>query len=105
MDPAQQRAEALAKANRHRQAKAQLKRDLKAGRVSFREVIIEPPDYLQTAKVHDLLVHLPRFGRVKAATALQRARIWPGTTFGQLSQSGRYSLLTHLEYRYPQSLA
>ena len=51
--------EALARANDIRSRRAQLKRDLKAGRQPIHELLLEPPEYLETAKVFDLLLAVP----------------------------------------------
>jgi hypothetical protein len=42
-----------------------LKRDLKAGRASIHLLLIDPPDYVETAKVFDMLLAVPKYGRVK----------------------------------------
>ena len=60
-----QRMEALQRANDIRTRRAQLKRDLKAGRQPIDRLLLEPPDYLATAKVFDLLLAVPKYGRVK----------------------------------------
>src|SRR5581483_4448429 len=54
-----QRMEALQRANDIRSRRAQLKRDLKAGRQPIHELLLDPPDYLETAKVFDLLLAVP----------------------------------------------
>jgi hypothetical protein len=61
-----QRMDALRRANEVRTLRAQLKRDLKAGRVSIGALLLDPPPFLETAKVFDILLALPRHGRVKA---------------------------------------
>ena len=60
-----QRMEALQRANDIRTRRAQLKRDLKAGRQPIDRLLLEPPEYLATAKVFDLLLAVPKYGRVK----------------------------------------
>lgn len=87
-----QRMSALAKANDHRSRRAAFKRDLKAGRVSVLDVLIDPPEWAATMKVFDLLVAAPGRGRVKANKALTRARISPGKTLGGLSGRQRTEL-------------
>ena len=47
---------------------------MKDGRVRV-ETILHPPDYVETAKVFDILMAVPKFGRVKAARFLNQARI------------------------------
>src|SRR5512140_324841 len=58
-----QRMDALSRANEVRVLRAQLKRDLKAGRVSIGALLLDPPPYLETAKIFDMLLALPRDGR------------------------------------------
>ena len=60
-----QRMEALQRANEIRTRRAQLKRDLKAGRASIHTLLLEPPEYVETAKVFDMLLAVPKYGRVK----------------------------------------
>jgi hypothetical protein len=88
-----QRMNALAKANVIRSRRAQLKRDLKAGRVSIHKVLLEPPDFLEMAKVFDILLAVPKYGRVKANKLLQICRISPSKTVGGLSDRQRAELL------------
>ncbi|HEY2638114.1 MAG TPA: hypothetical protein VGI54_12030, partial [Solirubrobacteraceae bacterium] len=57
--------DALQRANQIRTRRAQLKRDLKGGRVSIHELLLDPPDYVETAKVFDMLLAVPKYGRVK----------------------------------------
>ncbi|HLH66149.1 MAG TPA: integration host factor, actinobacterial type [Solirubrobacteraceae bacterium] len=94
-----QRLEALARANDIRSRRAQLKRDLKAGRVSIAELLREPPEYVQTAKVFDLLLAVPKYGRVKATKILSLCRISPSKTLGGLSERQRGELVALLQRR------
>jgi hypothetical protein len=88
-----QRMDALQKANVIRTRRAQLKRDLKAGRVSIHTLLLEPPEYLETAKVFDMLLAVPKYGRVKANKILQTCRISPSKTIGGLSDRQRAELV------------
>jgi hypothetical protein len=94
-----QRMEALQRANDIRSRRAQLKRDLKAGRQPIHELLLKPPDYLQTAKVFDLLLAVPKYGRVKANKILSQCRISPSKTLGGLSERQRGELVTLLRRR------
>ena len=94
-----QRMDALQKANVIRTRRAQLKRDLKAGRVSIHTLLLEPPDYLETAKVLDMLLAVPKYGRVKANRVLQTCRISPSKTIGGLSARQRAELVGLLRSR------
>src|ERR671927_481709 len=93
-----QRMDALQRANEIRTRRAQLKKDLKAGRVSIHTLLMDPPEYLQTAKVFDMLLAVPKYGRVKVNKVLQQCRISPSKTIGGLSQRQRTELVSHATY-------
>jgi hypothetical protein len=88
--------DALQRANAIRTRRAQLKKDLKAGRVSIHALLREPPEYLETAKVFDMLLAVPKYGRVKANKVLQQCRISPSKTIGGLSERQRTELVSLL---------
>ncbi|HET9102239.1 MAG TPA: integration host factor, actinobacterial type [Solirubrobacteraceae bacterium] len=94
-----QRMEALQRANDIRSRRAKLKRDLKAGRQPIDELLLHPPDYLQTAKVFDLLLAVPKYGRVKAGKILSQCRISPSKTLGGLSERQRGELVALMRRR------
>ena len=88
-----QRMEALKRANDIRVRRAQLKKDLKNGSIGIDEILREPPEYLETAKVFDMLMAVPKFGRVKAARFLNQCRISQSKTVGGLSERQRAELV------------
>ena len=88
-----QRMEALKRANDIRVKRAKLKKDLKDGRVRVESILRNPPDYVETAKVFDILMAVPKFGRVKAARFLNQARISQAKTVGGLSERQRAELV------------
>jgi S13-like H2TH domain len=88
-----QRMEALKRANDIRVRRAQLKRELKDGSVSIEAVLRNPPQYVETAKVLDMLMAVPKFGRVKAARLLNQCRISQSKTVGGLSDRQRSELV------------
>ena len=110
-----QRMEALQRANDIRTRRAQLKRDLKAGRQPIDRLLLEPPDYLATAKVFDLLLAppeyllsakvfdlllaVPKYGRVKVNKILGQCRISPSKTLGGLSERQRAELVALMRRR------
>ena len=96
-----QRREALEKANIVRTRRATLKNDLKAGRASIRGVLLDPPEYIETAKVFDMLLAVPKYGRVKVNRLLKHCRISPSKTIGGLSQRQRDDLISFL-HREPE---
>lgn len=91
-----QRMDALKRANGIRTARAKLKKDLKAGRVSILDLLESPPEYILTAKVFDLLLAVPKYGRVKANRVLNRCRISPAKTVGGLSERQRKEMISLL---------
>jgi hypothetical protein len=92
-----QRMEALRRANDIRSQRAKLKRDLKSGQVTIQRIIASPPDYVLTAKVFDMLMAVPKYGKVKATKFLNHCRISQGKTMGGLSERQRNELLELLE--------
>jgi S13-like protein len=89
-----QRMEALQRANDVRVKRAKLKKDLKTGRVRVEEVLSDPPEYVGTAKVFDMLMAVPKFGRVKAARFLNQCRISQAKTVAGLSERQREELVS-----------
>jgi hypothetical protein len=94
-----QRMEALQRANHIRSRRAQLKRDLKAGRQPIDELLLAPPAYLETAKVFDLLLAVPKYGRVKVNKILTQCKISPSKTVGGLSERQRGELVAFMRRR------
>src|SRR5579875_3576529 len=78
-----QRMEALQRANDIRSRRAQLKRDLKAGR--------QPID--------ELLLAVPKYGRVKVNKILTQCKISPSKTVGGLSERQRRELVELMRRR------
>lgn len=92
-----QRMDALRRANEIRSQRAQLKRDLKSGDILITAVIADPPDFVLTAKVFDMLMAVPKYGKVKATRFLNTCRISQGKTIGGLSERQRAELLEVLD--------
>jgi len=88
-----QRMEALQRANDIRVRRAKLKKDLKVGRAKIEDILSDPPEYVSTAKVFDILMAVPKFGRVKAARFLNQCRISQSKTVGGLSDRQRAELI------------
>ena len=67
------------------------------GRAAQIETILRnPPAYVETAKVFDMLMAVPKFGRVKAARFLNQCRISQSKTVGGLSDRQRAELVALL---------
>ncbi|HEY2311636.1 MAG TPA: integration host factor, actinobacterial type [Gaiellaceae bacterium] len=88
-----QRMDALKRANDVRVKRAKLKKDLKEGTVRIEKILSNPPEYVSTAKVIDILMAVPKFGRVKAARFLNTCRISQSKTVGGLSDRQRAELI------------
>src|SRR5688500_6134546 len=88
-----QRMEALKRASDVRVGRPELKKDLMAGSVGIEAILLEPPEYVSTAKVFDMLMAVPKFGRVKAARLLNQCRISQSKTVGGLSERQRTELI------------
>jgi len=88
--------EALRRANDIRSQRARLKKDLKAGKANIHALLLNPPEYVQTAKVVDMLLAVPKYGRVKSNRILNTCRISPSKTIGGLSERQRAELVAQL---------
>ncbi len=97
-----QRLDALDRANRVRTARARLKRDLKAGRAQIAAILREPPECVKTAKVTELLLALPKYGRVRTDRVLAYCRIPASAKLGSLSEQKRADLARSVASHAPQ---
>ena len=91
-----QRMRALRRANEIRTQRAKLKRDLKAGKVKVEQLLLDPPEYVMSAKAFDMILAVPKYGRVKANRILSQCRISPSKTIGGLSERQRAELVGQL---------
>ena len=90
---------ALARANEIRVFRAKLKKDVKRGKVTARGLIAVPPEQAQTMHVFDLLLAMPKVGRVKANKLLRHCNVSPSKTLAGLSERQRRELLALLGER------
>ena len=91
-----QRMDALGKANEIRSRRARMKKDIKAGRMQIHGVLLDPPYFVETAKVFEMLLCVPKYGRVKADKLLRQCKISPSKTVGGLSPRQRSELVGFL---------
>jgi hypothetical protein len=96
---ARQRDAALTLANDVRVARAQLKRDMKAGRVRLADVLLEPPACTAKMPLVDLLTAAPKVGRVKADGLLADARLSGSRPVGGLTDRERRRFAELLHWR------
>ena len=94
-----QRMDALKKANEIRAERSRLKKGIKSGDIDIIDVLENPPEYLMTAKVMDLVLVVPKYGRVKATRVLTKCRISQSKTVGGLSERQRNELIAMLRAR------
>src|SRR3954454_1704488 len=90
---ATQRMDALKTANERRSRRARLKRDVRAGRVDARDILIAPPEWVLGMKVVDLMLAIPKLGRIKTNRVFANERISPSKTIGGLSERQRDALV------------
>lgn len=95
----QQRMDALESANEIRTYRANLKKDIKAQRVSIVDLLLNPPDEIETMKIFDLLLVVPKMGRVKANKVLLQCRISPSKTIGGMSERQRDEVIAMMARR------
>lgn len=100
----EQRRAALRKANRIRSLRAELKRSLRtqpswAATRKARSLILDPPAYVQTMQLWDLLLALPKYGRVKVNRMLVAHRVSPSKTIGGLSDRQRHEIASVITAR------
>lgn len=92
-----QRLRALGEANRIRHARSQFKRDLKAGRTSIRDILLEPPESIKTMKIFELILACPKYGRNKVSKVLKHCQISPAKTVSELTERQRMELASQLK--------
>ncbi len=92
----QQRMEALRRANDVRSERARLKDSLRTGEISIGSVLLNPPPCVYTAKVLDLVLAVPKYGRVKANRLLERCRVSSSKTVNGLTPRQRKELIDML---------
>lgn len=86
---AEQRDQALTRANEIRAARAHIKADLKAHRTTLRALLLDPPACFATCDVYRFLTAAPRVGRSRAMAALNSASVSPQRAVGALTERQR----------------
>lgn len=104
MSPAQNML-ALNQANEIKYARAEIRRELKAGERTVANIIRRPPRAMRTMLVSDLLRSLPRVHTTSAAKILNRAQIGWARRLGGLTEREREALLLAIATRHPRLAA
>ena len=94
---AEQRSEALARANEVRSARKHLKEQLKQREADLAALVADYPSFLATARISDLLLALPGYGPGKAGKLLSACRISPSKTVAGLTARQRRELVEALK--------
>lgn len=89
--------DALHRANEIRTYRANLKLDIKAGRANVVDLLIDPPQDIETMKVCDLMMATPKLGRIKTDKLFRRCRISPSKTVEGMSERQRNELVLLLK--------
>lgn len=89
----QQRKAALKEANRIRTERAKLKVRMKERKEDYLDLLLEPPQYLDSMKVTDFILAIPKYGKVKTKKVLQLSKISPTKTVGGMSARQRTELV------------
>jgi hypothetical protein len=92
-----QRMDALSEANDIRKKRSKLKREIKARKVDAVRVVQEVPDYCKTMKVSELLMAIPKVGKVKCKKVMASARIKPSRTLSGIPDSQRNNLIREIQ--------
>ena len=89
----EQRLRALEQANDVRTARAELKKELASGKIELVQILADPPPYMRTARVRDVLLVLPKIGSAKVARILGQCGIAHSKTLGGLTERQRDELI------------
>ncbi len=76
--------------------RAALKVQLKRGELSLITLIDDPPQYLASARVAELLRALPTYGPIKVERLLKRCQVSPRKTIAGLNERQRRELIRAL---------
>lgn len=87
---------ALKKAMLIRDTRAIFRRELKAGRCLADDYILDPPEWLKSMKLIDLLLIVPQVGPVAANKILESAHISYVKTVGGLTERQRKEIVNRL---------
>lgn len=79
-------------ANEVRSARATLKKKLASGTIELAPLLADPPSWLRTARLRDILLAVPKIGAVKADRLLAHCRIAHSQTLGGLTDRQRGEL-------------
>lgn len=94
-------ADALEKANEVRFKRADIKRDLKAGRTTLEHLLTDPPEVILDVPVHELLTWLPGIKRKRALRILGGIVYSEAMTVGRLGEATRRKVVEKVAHHQP----
>jgi hypothetical protein len=94
---AEQRLEALQKANTIRVERSRLKKDLAAGRAQIVDVLDHPPQFAATERVSVLLLAIPKYGKARVSRLLAKCGISESKRLAGLTDRQRQALIEHFQ--------
>ncbi len=92
----EQRAASLEKAAAARKARAELKADIKAGKVTIKDVLASDDDIVKKTKVTAVLAALPGYGKARVASLMEECEIPDNRRVGGLGARQKEKLLAKL---------
>lgn len=92
----EQRAAALEKAAQARKARAELKADIKAGKITIKEILESEDDIIKKTKVTAVLGAMPGYGKAKVAALMEECNIQDNRRIGGLGSKQKAELLEKL---------
>ena len=99
-----QRNKALAKGNEIRIERAQIKKDLKARKITFQALLEYPPDSILDMPVLILVQAIPYFGISRINRVVRTCRISHRRTVSDLTERERTQLIAVIEKYLPSSV-
>ena len=102
--PAAQHMQALARANRVRLARAELKRQVAEGELSVADVVLICPWEAESMAIADLLMSQHRWGRTRCRRFLGAIPMSETKTIGSMTERQRRALAARLGGETPDSL-
>jgi hypothetical protein len=89
----------LIKARATRSKISETFRMLENAHVTIDELLTSPPQCLTRIRVYDVLRRCPHLNRAGAEKVLRNAKVWPLTTWGNLTPDERQAIASHLPPR------
>lgn len=91
-----QQERALLRANDVRVLRAARKVGMKRGREDVRELLLDPPPFMEGMRVEEFVRAVPKVGTIKTGRILKQARVRPTERLGRISLVTRCHLYTLL---------